>query len=210
MSMNDKLVNDITEQISLRQIREKHPVVCNISNRHMHITREDLDKLFGSGYELKIKGKLMQPGEFAAEETVRIVGPKGAIDKVRLLGPVRKATQIEISITDKFVLGVDAPVRQSGDIKNSAPIKVIGPKGEIELKEGVIVAKRHVHMTTADAQLLKIKDGDILRIKTFGERSVIFENVVARVGAQMILECHLDTDEANAAALKNGDEVVIL
>lgn len=208
--MEEKLVEDITAQIALRQKREKRPVICNISNRHMHVSREDLDRLFGAGYELKVKNNLMQPGEFAAEETVKLVGPKGSIDKVRLLGPIRKATQVEISLTDKFTLGVDAPLRDSGDIKNSAGIKIIGPKGEVDLKEGVIIAKRHVHMTPADAEYYQIKDREIIRIKTFGERSVVFENVTARVSDKMALECHLDTDEANAAGIKNGDKIVLL
>lgn len=206
----EELVDEITKEIQLRQKREKRPIICNISNRHLHITREDLDKLFGVGYELKVKSQLMQPGEFAAEETVKVVGPKGSFEKVRLLGPLRKVTQLEISITDKFHLGVDAPVRLSGDIKNTPGIKIIGPEGEVDLKEGVIVAKRHVHMTPSDAEYFQIKDGDLVRVKTFGERGLIFENVIARVSEKMALECHLDTDEANAAGLKNGDKVVIL
>lgn len=208
--MEEILVNEITTSLALRRKREKKPVIANVSNRHMHICREDLDKLFGVGYELKVKNKLMQPGEFASEDTLKITGHKGSIDKVRVLGPVRKATQIEISITDSFVLGIKAPVRQSGDVKGSAGIKITGPKGDIEIKEGVIAAKRHVHMTPADAAYFEIKDGDILRVKTLGERAVIFENMVARVSDKMALECHIDTDEANAAGLKNGDNVIIL
>jgi putative phosphotransacetylase len=208
--MEENLVNEITTSLALRQKREKKPVIANVSNRHMHICREDLDKLFGAGYELKVKNKLMQPGEFASEDTLKITGPKGSIDKVRVLGPVRKDTQIEISITDSFALGIKAPVRQSGDVRGSPGIKITGPKGEIEIKEGVIAAKRHVHMTPADAAYYEIKDGDALRVKTSGERAVIFENMVARVSDKMSLECHIDTDEANAASLKNGDMVIIL
>jgi len=210
MPQEGNLAEEIATSIALRQKREKKPVIANVSNRHMHISRSDLDKIFGVGYELRIKNKLMQPGEFASEETVTIVGPKGKIDRVRVLGPIRKATQIEISRTDSFTLGLNAPVRLSGDVKGSPGIKIIGPKGEVEIPEGVIVAKRHVHMTPEDATYYGIKDGEIIRVKTSGERAVIFEEVVARVSEKMALECHLDTDEANAAGLKNGDLVVIL
>jgi len=207
---NSKLADEMSAMLNLRQKREKKPVIANVSNRHMHISRADLDKIFGQGYELRVKNKLMQPGEFASEETVTIVGPKSKIDRVRVLGPIRKATQIEISRTDSFVLGIDATLRLSGDVKGSPGIKIIGPRGEVDLSEGVIVAKRHVHMTPEDAGYYGIKDGEIIRVKTSGPRAVIFDEVVARVSDKMALECHLDTDEANAAGLKNGDLVFIL
>lgn len=190
--------------------RASRPVIANMSNRHMHICAADLEKLFGKGHALTKVKDLMQPGEHACAELVKIVGPKGEIDKVRILGPLRKATQIEISVTDRVKLGVAAPVRSSGDTAGSAAITVIGPAGRLDLAEGCIVAKRHVHMTTADAAFYGLKDNEIISIKCGGERGLIFDNVLARVSDKMTLECHLDLDEANAAALKNGDMVTIL
>lgn len=190
--------------------RSKRPVVANVSNRHIHLCLADMEKLFGPGYQLvKIKD-LMQPGEHACQETVKIAGPKSEIDKVRVLGPLRAATQVEISITDSIKLGVKAPVRCSGDIAGSAPITIVGPKGSLELKEGCIAAKRHVHMTTQDALFYGIKDNESISIQCSGERSLVFANVVSRVSDKMTLECHLDVDEANAAGLKNGDHIIIL
>lgn len=190
--------------------RANKPVIVNISNRHIHICAEDLEKLFGANYKLTKIKDLMQPGEHACQETVKIIGPKGEIDKVRILGPLRKATQVEISVTDSIKIGVNAPVRISGDVKNSAPVTIVGPQGTVNLKEGCVVAKRHIHMTPEDAKYYNINDNDLLSIKSSGERSVIFENVVARVSDKMVLECHLDIDEANAANIKNGDKVIIL
>jgi putative phosphotransacetylase len=190
--------------------RAQWPVVANISNRHIHLCQGDLEKLFGSGYTLTKTKDLMQPGEHACQETLKIVGKKGEIDRVRVLGPLRRFTQVEISMTDNIQLGMNAPIRCSGDIAGSAPVRIVGPAGTIDLAEGCIVAKRHVHMTTADAGRYGIKDGDILRLQCGGERGLVFGNVVARVSDKMVLECHLDTDEANAAGLRNGDRVTIL
>lgn len=205
------LANEVVEKLKLRELRSQRPVTVNVSNRHIHLKAEDLEKLFGPGYQLKKVRDLMQPGEFASDSFVKIVGPKGEIDNVRVLGPLRKITQVEISRTDDYKLGTNAPLRLSGDIANSAPIKVIGPKGVLELKEGCIVAKRHVHMTPEDAQFYQLKHGEIIQVKVENpERGLIFDNVVVRVSASMALECHLDTDEANACGVKNGDKVIIL
>ena len=185
-------------------------IMVNVSNRHIHLSQSDMETLFGAGYKLTKIKDLVQPGEHSNEETVIIAGPKRQIEKVRILGPIRKATQIEISLTDSILTGVNAPVRQSGDTKGSAPIKVIGPKGTLELKEGCIVAKRHVHMTIKDAGRLGVANNQLVSIKCSGDRGLVFNNVVARVSDKMLLECHLDTDEANAAGLKNGDSVYIV
>lgn len=169
-----------------------------------------MEALFGSGYQLvKIKD-LIQPGEHACNETLKISGPKGEIDKVRVLGPLRKFTQLEISIGDTVKTGLKAPVRSSGDIAGSSPVKITGPAGAVELKEGCIVAKRHVHMTPADAEFYGLKDNEIISIRCGGERGLIFDNVIARVSDKMALECHIDVDEANAAGLRNGDKIIIL
>jgi len=190
--------------------RASKPVVANVSNRHIHLCRKDMEQLFGQGYQLVKLKDLMQPGEHACQETVTITGRKGSIDKVRILGPLRALTQVEISVTDSYALGVGAPVRGSGDVKGSAAITITGPRGSVELQEGCIVAKRHVHMTAADAAFYGVKDNELISIRCSGERGQIFENVLARVSDKMVLECHLDTDEANASGVRNGDHVFIL
>ena len=185
-------------------------ITANISNRHIHLCEADMEILFGKGGKLTKIKDLLQPGEHACQETVKISGEKGAIEKVRVIGPLRKVTQVEISISDAIKLGVKAPIRSSGDIAGSASIKIFGPAGEVVLKEGCIVAKRHVHMTDADAAFYGLKNNELISVKTSGERSVIFNNVLVRVSDKMALECHLDIEEANAAALKNGDKVELL
>lgn len=185
-------------------------VPVGISNRHVHLTQEDLELLFGPGYQLTLKKDLSQPGQFAAEETVDLIGPKGPIKKVRILGPVRPQTQVEISMTDSFALGVKPPVRDSGDLAGTPGITIEGPKGKIDIKEGVIIAQRHLHLHTTEAEELGMKDKEYISVKTEGPRSVIFEKVLVRVGPKYAKDLHVDTDEANAAALKNGDLVTII
>lgn len=189
---------------------KKKQIPIGISNRHIHLCQEDVEKLFGKDYKLTPLKELVQPGQFAAKEVVSIVGRKGSIEGVRVLGPVRKRTQIEISMTDSFKLGVKAPVKESGDLAGAGSIFVIGPKGSIESKESVIIAKRHIHMHPDDAKKLGVKDQQIVSIKTMGERPTVFGNTVVRVKENFRLECHLDTDEANAAALKPNDYVELL
>ena len=185
-------------------------VPVGISNRHIHVSDDDLITLFGEGATLTIKKDLSQKGQYAAEETVTIVGPKGKIAGVRILGPCRKQTQVEISRTDSFALGVAPPVRDSGNLVGSAALKVIGTKGEIEIPEGCIIAKRHIHMSLEDAENTGLKDKDIVSVRVDGERGIIFNEVLIRVNKDFSLEMHIDTDEANAAALKNGDVVTLL
>lgn len=185
-------------------------IPVGVSNRHVHISKEDLYTLFGEGYELTNIKNLSQPGEFAAAETVTIVGPKGQINKVRILGPVREVTQVEVSKTDSFTLGVDAPVRMSGDLEGTPGVVLVGPKGEVKCEKGTVIAKRHIHMTPSDAKQFGVKDKDIVHVKTLGDRGLIFDNVVVRVSNSYALDFHLDTDEANAAGLKSGDMVELL
>jgi putative phosphotransacetylase len=202
-------ISKIIGEVTIRLERSNKPIVCNVSNRHVHLTQEDIEKLFGSGYKLKKLRDLMQPGEYASDVTVDIMGVKATIKKVRVLGPPRKHSQLEISRTDSYVLGIKTEVRDSGDIKNTSGIRLIGPVGSIELMEGVIVARRHIHMTPQDAQFFKVKDRQLVRIRTRPPRSVIFEEVLVRIGSNYCLECHIDTDEANACDLKNGSEVFL-
>jgi putative phosphotransacetylase len=186
-------------------------VTVGISARHVHLSREDMDKLFGPGSELTFVKALTQPGQFSAEEKVTLVGPKREIKNVRVLGPLRSQTQVEISRTDAFTLGIEPPVRDSGDLANSAPLKIVGPKGEVELKEGAIIAKRHIHMTPADAERLGLKDKQLVSVRVKeGERALTFDEVLVRVSEKFALDFHVDTDEANAAGLKNGQLVEII
>ncbi|UMZ73500.1 phosphate propanoyltransferase [Natranaerofaba carboxydovora] len=185
-------------------------VVVGVSSRHVHLTQEHLEILFGPGYKLTPLRELNQPGQYAAEETVTLVGTKGSINRVRILGPVRSNSQVEISLTDAFVLGINPPIRDSGDIEDSSPVILEGPEGEIELSEGAIVAKRHIHMHTEDADKLSLKDKDHVTVEVDGERGLIFKNVLVRVKDSYECEFHVDTDEANAAGLKTGDKVKII
>ena len=170
------------------------------SARHVHVTQEHLEILFGKGYELTKKKDLSQPGQYACEERVTVVGPKKELKGVSILGPVRKATQVELSLTDARSIGVAAPVRESGDVAGSAGCKLIGPAGEVELTEGVIAAKRHIHATPADAEQLGVKNGDIVSVKVDTDgRSLVFGDVVVRVSDSYALAMHIDPDESNAA-----------
>ena len=189
---------------------EGYLVPIGVSARHIHLTQEHVETLFGEGYQLTKKKELMG-GQFASNERVTIVGLKlRAIENVRVLGPVRKQTQVEISATDAISLGVNAPIRESGNVAGSAPIAVIGPKGAIYLNEGCIIAKRHIHMAPGDAMAAGVHDGDIVSVKADNERGTVFNNVQIRVDDSFTLEMHIDTDEANAAKIKTGDTVRIV
>lgn len=185
-------------------------IPIGVSARHIHLSQADLEVLFGTNHELTIFKDLSQPGQFAAQETVAIEGPKGRFDKVRILGPVRPATQIEVSRTDAFSLGIHPPVRESGKIEDTPGLKVIGPKGEVSLERGIIVAARHIHFHTSDAERWGIRDKQLLRVQLRGERPLIFEDVIARVSDQFALDMHIDTDEGNAAGVKTGDQAELL
>lgn len=180
-------------------------VPVGISGRHLHLSQKDLDILFGEGHQLTLKKELGQPGQFAAEEVVDIVSEKGSINKLRVLGPVRKETQIEIALTDAIKLKLKPPVRESGDLAGTPGITIVGPKGKITLDKGVIVAARHIHMTPADAEKFGVKDKDCVKVRFGGDRGVIFENVIIRVREDFALEMHIDTDEGNAGQIANDD-----
>ena len=186
-------------------------VILETSARHVHVSREDLDVLFGAGYELTAKKALSQPGQFACEERVAVVGPKGSFPGVSILGPVRPASQVELSLTDARSIGVVAPVRESGDVSGSGSVKLVGPNGEVELKEGTIAAKRHIHATPADAALYELEDKQIVSIQYENDgRSIIFGDVVVRVHPNYALAAHIDTDEANAGGVTPGAIGIIL
>lgn len=186
-------------------------IPLGISARHLHISQPDLEKLFGPGYQLTKMKDLNQPGEFAANETVTVIGPKRRVyEKVRILGPTRPSTQVELSYTDGIYLGIKLPGRISGDIKGSAPITLIGPAGVLELKEGAIRALRHIHMNPETAATWGITNGQKVNVKTSGPLSVTFNDVVVRIKENLNLEMHVDTDEANAAGLNSSNASGIL
>jgi putative phosphotransacetylase len=180
-------------------------VIVNLSNRHVHVTHEDLEALFGKGHALTKTKDLMQPGQFACDETVTIKGPKGQLDNVRILGPERKETQCEILASDVFKLGVPGcPVRESGQIDGSMGMEVVGPAGSVKKAKGLIIAKRHIHFDPEAARRFSVGDKELVSIRVGGERSAIFENVVCRVHPTYALECHLDFDEGNAVGIGSG------
>lgn len=191
-------------------ISEYNEVRVRISGRHIHLNQKDLEILFGEGYKLNVYKHLSQPGQYAARETVTIVGPKGVIETVRILGPVRKNTQVEISGTDGYHLGIEPPVRDSGDISGTPGIAIVGPKAAITLHEGVILAATHIHMSEEDAKNLNLKNGDRVQVLVDGERDLIFNGVLVRVDKNFITEMHIDTDEANAAVIEDGSCVTII
>lgn len=180
-------------------------VLVETSARHVHVTKEVLETLFGKGYELTKKKDLSQPGQYASNERVDVVGPKRTLSGVSILGPVRPETQVELSLTDARSIGVAAPVRESGDITGSGSCKLVGPCGEVELAEGVIAAKRHIHMTTADAAAMGLTDKQIVSVKIpSAGRALVFGDVVVRVSDKYALAMHIDTDESNAAGVAPG------
>ncbi len=188
----------------------KH-IPVGVSVRHLHICKGDLEKLYGPGAELHPDRDLYQEGEFAAKETVALIGPKlRLLEKVRILGPMRERTQVELAKTDAVFLGVDAPLRISGDIKRSAPITIVGPKGIVQLEEGCIRAMRHVHMNPKEAEYFGLKNGDNVKVRVAGLTAVTFENVVVRVSDKVRLQIHLDTDEGNVAGINCNTEVEII
>ena len=186
-------------------------VPVGVSNRHIHLTQEHVEILFGKGYQLTPFKDLSQPGQYACKEQLTIIGPSlRPIEGVRVLGPTRKSSQVEISRTDSYVLKVKPPVRESGDIAGSAPITIIGPKGVVTLKEGCIIANRHIHMSLDDAAKFGVKDGDYVDVLVEGERKTMFYDVQIRANAAFRLEMHIDTDDANAAGIGNGFKVKMI
>lgn len=205
--MNQQAIQSIVEEV-VQQLNKhtskNNSVPMAVSARHCHLSKPDLEALFGEGYELTKKADLSQPGQFAANETIMIAGPRGSIESVRILGPARNMTQVEVSRTDSFKLGARPPLRESGDIKDSAPITIVGPKGSLHKKEGLIIAQPHIHMTEEDAKSYGVENGEYVRVRTDSERPVTLEKVLIRVSPKYKLEMHVDTDEANASLISTG------
>lgn len=185
-------------------------IPISTSVRHLHLCRAHVEALFGTGHQLTPRSELSQPGQFASEETVTLVGPKGSVEKVRVLGPERKETQVEISRTDEFALGIDAPIRGSGDVAGSPGLTLRGPAGDLELDQGVIQAKRHIHMTPEDATRFGVENKDWVMVRVGGDRGLLFDDVLVRVSPKYKLDMHLDTDEANAADLGRDSYGVLI
>ena len=181
-----------------------------ISVRHVHLTQETIERLFGPGYVLNVHSPLSQPGQYAAEETVALVGPRGRLAQVRIVGPPRSENQVELSRTDEIELGIDAPLRESGDLANTPGIVIQGPAGSVTLQHGVICALRHIHMSPVDADVLGLKNRDQVSVVVVaGNRRLIFSDIVVRVSPEFRLELHLDSDEGNATGLHSGAEVLL-
>ena len=189
--------------------QQKIPV--GVSARHVHVTQEHLEILYGQGYQLTVHASLYQPGAFAAKETLTIVGRRmRAIEGVRILGPVRDYSQVELAPTDAIRLGLHPPIRDSGDIAGSEPIVLVGPLASVHLKEGAICATRHIHMAPEEAESLGVHDGDLLKVGIPGERALTFENIRPKISSSYVLQMHLDTDDSNAAGLQGGEGVELL
>ena len=192
------------DQVCPALLTKRRPIPIGVSVRHVHLSRAHVQVLLGSGHQLAFRAPLSQPGQFACEETVDIVGPKGRIEGVRVLGPERSATQVEISRTECFKLGVQAPVRMSGDLADTPGLRIEGPAGAVDIAEGAICARRHLHASPQEALMLGLRHRDEISVRVEGERSLIFNEVAVRVGPEYRLEAHIDTDEANAARLDHG------
>ncbi|MBN2498904.1 MAG: phosphate propanoyltransferase [Deltaproteobacteria bacterium] len=181
-----------------------------LSARHAHLSQQHVEVLFGPGYTLTPRSDLSQPGQFAAEETIEVVGPKRSIPKVRVLGPARALSQVELAFTDGIVLGINLPVRLSGDVAGTPGAHLIGPRGAVKLTEGCIVAMRHIHATPQDAERLGVEDGQIVYVRFPGPRGLVFDEVIVRVSPDFATELHLDTDEGNAAGIRSGDRAEVV
>lgn len=200
----DEVVNELTNTPVSR-----NEIPISVSARHVHLSQEDVEVLFGKGYELTKRSDLSQPGQFAANETVTLIGPRDSIGSVRILGPTRSHSQVEISKTDGIKLGVDPPLRESGDIQGSAPILLLGPKGSLYLEVGLIVAKAHIHMNPDDAKALDVTNGEYVKVTVGKDRPITFDKVLVRVSPNYILDMHIDTDEANSGFITTGQRGIV-
>lgn len=211
MGKYDALVDLLVEAVRDSHLNlQPDTIPVGVSNRHVHLSQADQDALFGPGSQLTKIKDISQPGQFACKETVTLAGPKGVLEKVRILGPVRKESQVELLRSDCFKLGIKVPLRMSGELEGTPGLTLIGPKGSICLSRGVIIAKRHIHMLPEDAQRFGVTNGQVVSINIDGDRGGTFGNVVIRVTTTSALECHIDMEEANAMNLKNGSRITII
>jgi putative phosphotransacetylase len=204
-----QLIREVTIK-ALTNNQTKLEVPIAVSNRHIHLSKEHVERLFGRNYQLNKWKDLSQPGQFASKETVTLIGPKGKLEKVRVLGPARGDTQIEISLFDGYTLGITPPIRDSGDIDGTPSVTIQGPRGQLKVDQGLICAARHIHMNPDDATRFQVTNGQRVQVKVSGQRGIIFDNVLIRVSPKYKLEMHIDVDEANAAQIKNGQLGVLI
>ena len=207
MTIEQTIRNNVL--LAVKQEQNEGFIPVAVSNRHVHLSKQAVETLFGTGYMLNKQKDLSQPGQFACEETVTLEGPKGNL-KLRVLGPARSETQVELSVTDARSVGIEPTLKLSGDLANTPGATLLGPGGQITLNNGVIVAMRHVHMSARQAAVYKIKDGGTINLRAEGKRGIVLENVVVRVGDGHDLELHLDFDEANCAMIQTGDLLKIV
>ncbi|WP_270940970.1 ethanolamine utilization phosphate acetyltransferase EutD [Romboutsia lituseburensis] len=205
----ENLLNEIVQEV-ISRVKKEAFIEVEASGRHVHLSEEDVEKLFGKGYTLTKLRDLSQPGQYACKERVTITGPKGSIKNVIVLGPCRKETQVEVSLTDGSSLGVKAPIKQSGDLKNTLGIKISTEHGEVSLEKGLMVAKRHIHITPSDASKFNVCDNEVVQVKVFGQRPLIFDDVVVRVNENFKTYMHIDYDEANACGFSKGTMAKII
>lgn len=210
MNLNEEMITTIVNQIKKELEMNKNEVEVEASGRHVHLSREAVDALFGEGYQLTKVKDLSQPGQFACKERITIVGPNGALQNVVILGPERPASQVEVSLTDSRILGVKVPIRESGQIEETPGIVLVNGDRAVALTKGLIIAKRHVHMTPEDAIALGVKNGEIVQVAVQSERSLIFDDVVLRVSPKFATYMHIDYDEANACNWSKGMKGKIL
>jgi putative phosphotransacetylase len=204
-----QLIREVTlKALATNQVKLEVPIA--VSNRHIHLSKEHVERLFGRNYQLNKLKDLSQPGQFACKETITLIGPKGKLEKVRVLGPARGDTQIEISLNDGYTLGIAPPIRDSGDIEATPSVTIQGPRGQLKVDQGLICAARHIHMGPDDATRFQVTNGQRVQVKVTGQRGVIFDNVLIRVSPTYNLEMHIDVDEANAAQIKNGQLGVLI
>ena len=195
---------------SVEKKEDMYEIPVGVSNRHVHLSQADVNCLFGDAYQMTKIKDLSQPGQYACKETVTICGPKGAIEKVRVLGPVRSKTQVEVLVGDSFKLGVASPIRLSGDLHGTPGITLVGPKGSVQITEGLVVAQRHIHMNCEDAKRLGVQDGQVVSIEVNGPRGGIYNNVAIRSNDTSVLEFHVDTEEANAMSINSLSKIKII
>jgi putative phosphotransacetylase len=205
------LLEAVQDNLTSAEVKdEESGIPVGVSNRHVHLSQADQNILFGEGYQMTVMKELSQPGQYAYKETITVCGPKGAIEKARILGPVRSKTQVEVLAGDAFKLGVVSQTRLSGDLHGTPGIALIGPKGSVQIAEGLVVAQRHIHMTPQDAQRFGVQDGQVVGIEVTGPRGGIYKNVAVRANDASVLECHVDTEEANAMSINSLSKINIL
>lgn len=206
-----QLVLEELQQVGLAPVTTpKTHVPAGVSARHVHVSREDMDVLFGVGSQLSLFKTISQPGQFAANEKITLIGPKGTLENVRILGPFRKETQVELAVSDARKLGVNPPIRESGNVKDSPGITLVGPKGSVDLQQGCIIAERHIHMTPADAKAYGVSDAQKVSVRVEGNKGGVMEHVSIKVREDFALEMHIDTDDSNAFGIKNGQQLEII